>query len=167
MEIRPVGCVRGLKCSVGLCQLCTAVERGLLSWGKFKKKKRSTFGPSSFKARRCRGLSSFFGLQKHPSVLVLWFGVCLWEKSRYSRLFHRGKSSTSTSSSGQIQLHLNINTTYLSVSNMLVYLLLIDSIQFGNFSLCESWNVGTRLWFVWVFVFFFRKSLGKFPDWGQ
>lgn len=113
-------------------------------------KKRSTFGPSSFKARRCRGLSSFFGLQKHPSVLVLWFGVCLWEKSRYSRLFHRGKSSTSTSSSGQLQLHLNINTN-LSVSNMLVYLLLIDSIQFGNFSLCESWNVGTRLWFVWVF----------------
>lgn len=134
---------------------------------KIFKKKRSTFGPSSFKARRCRGLSSFFGLQKHPSVLVLWFGVCLWEKSRYSRLFHRGKSSTSTSSSGQIQLHLNINTTYLSVSNMLVYLLLIDSIQFANFSLCESWNVGTRLWFVWVFVFFFRKSLGTFPDWGQ
>lgn len=163
MEIRPVGCVEDwsavwdyVRCALQWREAYYPEENFL--------KKRSTFGPSSFKARRCRGLSSFFGLQKHPSVLVLWFGVCLWEKSRYSRLFHRGKSSTSTSSSGQIQLHLNINTN-LSVSNMLVYLLLIDSIQFGNFSLCESWNVGTRLWFVWGF--FFRKSLGKFPDWGQ
>lgn len=50
MEISPVGCVRGLKCSVGLCQLHSAV-RPLPSWGNGSNKTLTVFGPSRFEAK--------------------------------------------------------------------------------------------------------------------
>lgn len=54
MEISPVGCVRGLKCSVGLCQLHSAAERSFRSSPSSQRKKiknrAQIFGQRSFKA---------------------------------------------------------------------------------------------------------------------
>ena len=53
MEISPVGCVRGLKCSVGLCQLHSAAERSFRSSpssGKEKKKSKTELRFLVFKA---------------------------------------------------------------------------------------------------------------------
>lgn len=114
MEISPVGCVRGLKCSVGLCQLHSAAERSFRSSPSSGKEKKNQKQSSDFwSLKQCvlrpviadhRG--SCLCEQQKTCCLLCWVLKCVaWRNSSYL--------SNQCSKLNQAMMMLGVNLNFL------------------------------------------------------